>query len=417
MEKDGIELYYNSYLRGKQGIREMIVNAEGKVIKIIGETVPISGNNIYLTIDTDLQNICEDALEIMLKKLAGEKEIPKGGAIVVISPKNGEILAMCSKPDFNPNLFSTGISQKDYEELMKNPWHPMFNRCISGLYPPASTFKMITGTAALEEKLASSWTTFNCKGFIKVEDKIFNCDNRSGHGKLDFIHSISESCDVVFYELGMKLGLDKIRHYAKEFNLGIPTGIDLPGESEGLLPSREWKKEVIKEDWYVGDTVNLSIGQGFMLATPLQMAVATSIIANGGTFYPPHLVSKIVSETGEVIYDYEPEKTRELDVINTNIEAIQKGMRLAVTEGTAKAADLPGMKIAGKTGTAENVPTPENPKGDNHGWFVSFAPADNPEIVVVVFLEQAGGYASKTAVPTGVEVIKNYFNLKKERNE
>jgi len=410
--KDGIELYYNSYLRGKQGIKEMEVNSEGKIVEVLGETVPLSGNNIYLTIDTEFQEICEHSLEVMLKKMAGENTLPGGGAVVVLCPKTGEVLAMCSKPDFNPNLFSTGISQKDYKELTSNPWHPMFNRCIAGLYPPASTFKMVTGTAALEEGLVSSWTEFYCAGFVEVEEHIFNCDLRSGHKQIDFIHSISKSCDVVFYELGLRLGLEKLRHYAEKFNLGIPTGIDLPGESGGLLPGKEWKKETIGENWYSGDTVNLSIGQGYMLATPLQMALATSVIANQGYFYPPHTVQKIISETGETVYEYKAEK-RSIDVLISNMEAIRKGMEMAVSEGTAKEAVLPGIKIAGKTGTAENLPTPENPEGKNHGWFVAFAPVENPELVIVVFLEQTGDYAGKTAVPLGREIIGAYFELKK----
>lgn len=414
--KDGIELYYDSYLRGKQGIKEMEINAGGKIVKILGETVPIGGNNLYLTIDTGLQLICEQALEVMLKKLAGETGDTKGGAVVALCPKTGEVLALCSKPDFNPNLFSTGISQKDYEELISNNWKPMFNRSLAGLYPPASTFKIVTGSASLEEHLASSWTTFNCPGFIKVEEQIFNCDLKTGHGQIDFIHAISKSCDVVFYELGMDLGLEKIRYYADEFNIGKKTGIDLPGENPGLLPSGEWKKKELKEDWYIGDTVNLSIGQGYLLTTPLQMAVATSILANDGTFYPPHIVQKIESETGEIIYEYKPKNIRSINVAKENLEAIKKGMAMAVTEGTASEAGIKDLKIAGKTGTAENVPTPENPEGENHTWFIAFAPADNPEIVISVFLEQAGGYAGKTAVPLGREILKNYFNLK-NKNE
>ncbi|HPZ08019.1 MAG TPA: penicillin-binding transpeptidase domain-containing protein, partial [Candidatus Eremiobacteraeota bacterium] len=367
------------------------------------------------TLDIDIQRICENELDLILKKLAGEQGKTKAGAVVVLSVKTGELLAMCSKPDFNPNLFSTGISEKDYKELIKNPWHPLFNRSIAGLYPPASTFKIITASAALQEHRTSPWTPFYCSGYIKVEDKIFNCDLRTGHGKIDFTNSIAESCDIVYYQLGLELGLKKIQTYAREFNIGLLTGIELPGESAGLLPTSEWKEKTIGEKWYVGDTVNLSIGQGYLLTTPLQMAVATAILANGGIYNPPHLVKKIESEQGDIIFEYKPENIRHIQVDTANLEVIKKGMRLAVTKGTSTAANIPEIAIAGKTGTAENVATPENPTGENHTWFVTYAPSDDPEIAIAVFLEQAGGYAGKTAVPLGTEIIKNYFNIKKQQ--
>ena len=415
--KDGIELYYNSTLRGKQGIKEIEVNAEGNIVKVIGETIPISGNNIYLTIDKDLQKAAEEKLEKMLYRLSFEKDKTKAGTVTVISVKTGDILAMTSKPDYNPNLFSTGISEKDYKKLIENPWKPLFNRTIAGLYPPASTFKIITSAAALQEKIVGEWTPFYCRGYIKVEDKIFNCDLRTGHGKIDFTNSIAESCDVVFYQLGMKLGLEKIEEYAKQFNLGLVTGVELPGENPGLLPTEEWKEKTIGEKWYIGDTVNMSIGQGYLLATPLQMAVVTAILAGNGDYNPPHLIKKIASEQGDIIYEYKAKNHRKMNVSEYNLNVIKNGMRMAVTKGTSTAGNIKGIEISGKTGTAENFPTPENPTGENHAWFVAFAPSDDPEIAISVFLEQAGGYAGKTAVPLGTEVIKDYFDIKKKRME
>ncbi|MEQ8170288.1 MAG: penicillin-binding protein 2 [Candidatus Eremiobacterota bacterium] len=415
--KDGIELYYNSTLRGKQGIKEIEVNAEGNIVKVLGETIPISGNNIYLTIDKDLQRAAEEELEMMLQRLSFAKGKTKAGTVTVISVKTGDILAMTSKPDYNPNLFSTGISEKNYKQLIENPWKPLFNRTISGLYPPASTFKIITSAAALQEKIVGEWTPFYCAGYIKVEDKIFNCDLRTGHGKIDFTNAIAESCDVVFYELGMKLGLKKIEEYAKEFNLGIATGVELPGENPGLLPTEKWKEKTIGEKWYIGDTVNMSIGQGYLLVTPLQMAVVTAILAGNGDYNPPHLVKKIASEQGDIIYEYKAKNHRKMNVSEYNLNVIKNGMRMAVTSGTSTAGNIKGIEISGKTGTAENFPTPENPTGENHVWFVAFAPSDDPEIAISVFLEQAGGYAGKSAVPLGTEVIKDYFDIKKKRME
>jgi penicillin-binding protein 2 len=415
--KDGIEKEYDSYLKGTYGEKNVLVDAEGKDIRLISEKKPVPGKTVYLTIDMELQKETEDILTWHVKSLSKISKELLAAAAVVMDVQTGEILAMASIPEFDPNLFSKGISPKDYNKLINRKDYPLMNRIISGAYPPASTFKMVTGIAALQEGICTRYSPFICPGFYNLNGQHFNCFVKSGHGKIDFNNSIAQSCDVTFYFLGHKLGNDRLLNFAKDFGLGQRTGIDIPGESPGILPDNYWKMRMYKEPWFTGDTVNMSIGQGFLNATPLQMAVVTAAVANGGKILRPHLMSRVCTADGQDVSEYKTKILRTLKVDPGHFEAIRQGMRSAIKKGTAKAYNAK-ISAGGKTGTAENFPTPENPNGRNHTWFTGFAPANDPEVAIVVFFERSGNYAGRTAVPIASQILDEYaVRAKKNKQE
>lgn len=381
---DGIELYYDWDLRGEEGGSQVEVDALGHKVRVLGYREPRPGKNIVLTLDKDIQKAAERAM--------GNKV----GAVVVMNPQNGEILALVSKPNFEPNFFLSKISTKDWSNLVYHPNKPLQNRAIANKYPPGSVFKIVTASAALESGKTTAASEFFCSGKYRLGKGLFRCWRRAGHGKINFVQGIAQSCDVVFYQLGRELGMKELGKFAKLFGLGSPTGIDLAGEVAGRVPTKMWKKISFRgERWYGGDTINMSVGQGFLQVTPLQMAVMTSIIANGGKRVKPHLL-KTKTSRGE-----------KLSLSKQTIDVIKEGMIKAVAEakGTAHSAYLPGLSIAGKTGTAQN-PSREEP----HAWFVSFAPADNPKMVIVVFVEQ-GGQGGEVAAPIAGEIYKQALDL------
>jgi len=409
--KDGIEKYYDQYLQGKPGEIREVVDVSGRVIKVLGKTQPKPGYNLYLTLDLRLQKECEEILKYYIEshsKISGE---PLAGSVIIINNKTGKVLAMASYPGFDPNIFSKGVSQKEYQKLIRRKDYPLLNRNIAGAYPAASTFKIITASAALQEGICTRYSPFYCSGRRKVGNQYFYCFVRTGHGAIDFHKAISESCDVVFYILGEALGIDRLLNYAGQFGLGSKTGIDLPGEINGLLPDHIWKMKTLKEPWYTGDTINLSIGQGYLGVTPLQMAVVVGVLANGGFMFRPFLVEKVERSDGVVLKVTKPVISRKVKVNKNHFNAIRDGMREAVVTGTAKRLNVPRMRFAGKTGTAENFPTRENPHGRNHTWFVGMGPVEDPDIVLVVFLEKSGGLAGKMAVPLAGSVLRKYRKL------
>jgi len=412
--KDGLERKYDHALKGIKGERQVLVNVEGRIARFIGEIPARTGSAVVLNIDSELQHIAETSLADTVNAVSRKTHDPSGGAVVALSPLTGEILAMASYPDYDPNLFAKGISEKDYAKLIKDPACPLLNRPIQCSYPCASTFKMITGSSALNEKIIVRGSQFYCSGVYDVGGMPFNCFVRSGHGSISFIDSIAQSCDVVFYMLATKLRLDRFLDYAHQFGIGSLTGIDLPGETEGLLPTPEWKKKNLKEEWYLGDTVNLSIGQGFLGVTPLQLAAATAAVANGGTLYQPHLVKRIVNSSGKVEGEFSPVLTRKISIAPEHFQTIREGMRGAVLYGTATSANSPLVEISGKTGTAENYPTVDNPHGRNHTWFTSFAPYRNPEIVVTAFIEKSGGFGGEWCAPVARRVIEAFYGYNRD---
>jgi penicillin-binding protein 2 len=410
--KFGLEKVYDKEIRGVAGGGQVEVDVNGRAVQVLGKKEAIPGNNLVLTIDYRIQKAAEEAIDEHLKFLQTKlgNVNAKSMAAVVMNPKTGEILAMVSRPAFNPNLFNGGISSKDWKIINDNPFHPMDNKAISGEYPPGSTFKIITGTAALE------------LGKVTPEEKIFD----SGHhwiipkgnaqgealGWIAFQEALSKSDNVYFYEMGNRLGIDNLEKYARMFGLGDFTGINLPGESDGLVANRRYKERVYKEDWYLSETFDAAIGQGFQLATPLQMAVVMSEVANGGHRYRPYLVSKITAQNGATIKAFGPEEMGRAQISEKTLALVRAGLKdVASPEGTAGYVftGFP-ISIAGKTGTAEN------PHGDDHGWFVAYAPYEDPRVVISVVVEQ-GGFGSDAAAPIARKILEAAFNLNQKPGE
>ena len=409
--KFGIEKLLDGHLRGKSGAEQVEVNVTGKMIRSLGRIQATPGNNVVLTIDSELQKAAWSAI--------GDR----AGAVVVLDPRNGAVLALVSSPSFDPNLFSGGISHDDWETLSNHPKHPMENRSISGQYPPGSTYKPILAAAALEEGLITPETTFYCNGSFELGDRTFRCWQEKGHGNVNLHRAIVESCDVYFYNLGKRLGVDRIAAYARAFGLGAPLGIDLPREKGGLIPTKQWKLSRFRQAWQAGETISIAIGQGFNLVTPLQLANVYAVLANGGSLYRPRLLKQLESSDGRIVKVYEPEKQAVLSVNPQNIQIINRALWGVVNEkgGTGYILKRKEQDVCGKTGTAQVIGLPQDAKarkmrqasGDfgDHALFVCFAPYGNPEIVVAVIVEHAG-HGGSAAAPVARKVIETYFGRK-----
>ena len=404
--KFGLENVYDKDLRGIDGGRQVEVDVTGKPVQDMGRKEPVPGNNLSLTLDFRIQKAAEQAIDEQLQYLQLKTEFTnaKAAAAVVMNPHTGEILAMVSKPAFNPNLFAGGISTRDWKALSENPFHPMDNKVISGEYPPGSTFKIVTGAAALD------------LGKVTPEEKILDTGkhwlipkgNAMGEalGWINFREALSMSDNVYFYEMGNRLGIDNLEKFARAFGLGTYTGINLPGESDGLVANRRYKERVYGEDWYLSETFDAAIGQGFQLATPLQMAVVMGEIANGGKRYRPYLVSKMISPDGKTVTNFSPEEVGQVTIAPATLQLIREALReVAHDGGTASGTfrDFP-VSIAGKTGTAENS------HGHDHSWFVAYAPYEDPRIVISVIVEQ-GGFGTSSAVPIARKILEAAFNI------
>ncbi|MBN1363638.1 MAG: penicillin-binding protein 2 [Syntrophaceae bacterium] len=409
--KHGLERFFDEYIRGHRGAELVEVNVYGRKIKNLGRIDPISGYNMLLTIDAELQKAAWEAIE------------GKAGSAVVMDPRDGSILAMVSSPSFDPNLFNEGISNELWNKLQNNPFAPLSNKAISGQYPPGSTYKLIVAAAALEEGIITPDTKIFCNGFFTLGNRTYRCWKKGGHGHVTLHQAIVGSCDVYFYTVGKMLGVDKIAEYARRFGLGELTGIDLPNEKKGLVPTKEWKLEKKKEVWQMGETISISIGQGFDLVTTLQLANAYGTFANGGTLWRPYLVKQIQSIDGKVLKEFFPVKKGELHLSAKTIEIISDALRGVVNEpgGTGQRAKLLGIEVSGKTGTSQVMGLPDNEKArrrkilgsfkKDHALFVSYAPSRNPEIVVAVILENAGGGGS-VAAPVARKILSAYFEGK-----
>ena len=402
--KFGLEKVYDKEIRGENGGEQVEVDVAGKPVQILGKKEPKPGYDLILTIDKDLQEAAEKAVDDMLSSLGCH-----AAAAVVLNPQTGEVLALVSRPAFDPNLFAHGISTKDWNAINENPYHPMDNKAITGEYPPGSTFKIVTGTAAL------------ATGKVAPDEMIFDSGthwlvpkgNAGGEalGWLDFHTALSHSDNVYFYEMGNRLGADLLESYARMFGLGKVTGIDLPYESPGLSDWKEYKLEVYEDDFYLSEIMDAAIGQGFNLVTPLQAAMVMGEIAANGKRFKPHLVRQIVTQDKEVIKDFQPELLSELQVEPWVIELVQSGLHDVTVNGTA-ARNFAGFPydIAGKTGTAENS------QGVDHGWFVGYGPFDNPTISVAVIVEN-GSFGAVSAVPIGRVIMEKAFELMIQRGE
>ena len=408
--KYGVEYRWENDLRGTDGGRQIEVDALGREIKPLGIVEPFPGNNLFLTIDLDLQKTAEEAYQ------------DKNGALVAMDPKTGRILAMVSKPSFEPDIFARNILPDEWKALVENPHHPLQNKGIQGQYPAGSTFKIITAIAGLESGMITPNTQFNCTGAFHYGNRDFRCWKEGGHGAISLHRALVESCDIYFYQVGLKVGVDLIAHYANEFSLGGVTGISLPHEKPGTVPSSAWKKKRFGVPWYSGETLSFSVGQGYLNATPLQLLMLISGVANGGKQYLPQVVERVENIYGKKLKEYPPVELKRANVSEKTLQIVQEALRGAVNDphGTGWTCALKEVKVAGKTGTAQVVRLPDNfKKGDmnrmplkfrDHAWFVAYAPFEDPKIAIAVLVEH-GGFGASAAAPIAKKVIEKYLNL------
>lgn len=405
--KGGLEKTYDKYLRGEDGAFMEEVDVAGNVVKHYDSVQPVPGKNLKLTIDYELQKELEAFTDKHLAFLRSSGIAPgaRAAAVVAIDPRNGAVRAMVSRPGYDPNWFVHGISSKNWNSINNDPNYPMNNKVITGEYPPGSTFKIVTGSAAFELKKVGLNEPIFDGGFHPM---VPNMGNAGGEvlGWLTFIKALAMSDNVYFYELGYRVGIDNIEKYAHIFGFGERTGIDLEGESKGLVASKKVKRKIWDEDWRLGDTFNAAIGQGFNLTTPIQLSVMLSIVANGGTKYQPYLVDSIINSDGSLFEKPKRAEGKHIDVSQQTIDYFRMGMSATTQEGGTASyfAGLP-KPIAGKTGTAENS------HGRDHGLFVAYGPVDDPELVVVCIVEQ-GGFGSVAAGPIVYKAFEEFFQEK-----
>ncbi|MBU0952698.1 MAG: penicillin-binding protein 2 [Elusimicrobia bacterium] len=378
--KNGLEKQYDEYLRGEDGGWVIESNASGRQLGISSRIEPVPGKDIHLTIDLELQKVAED--ELLKTGCAG--------AVVGIDPSNGAVRILVSQPGFDPNLF-VGNS-KERLKYFTDKKLPTFNRAVQGEYAPGSVFKIITSAAALNENIITLDETYFCPGYFTIGKKTFKCWEKKGHKNMSFFSGVQNSCGVYFYNIGLKEGIGPIIDYAEKFNLGSKLGIDMPSEKSGFIPKEEWRTKKFKYGWLPGDTVNIAIGQGYITVTPLQLASMISTVANRGRIWKPYLVEKVMSNDGSVAFEHTTEKLSEVELKDAVWDDLIKALTNVVAQGTGYGAQVEGMNIAGKTGTAEN------PRGATHAWFGAFAPVEKPELAVAVLVEH-GGKGGSIAAP------------------
>jgi len=399
--KIGLEKYYEDYLRGHHGEKKVEVDALGQEKKILSYFSPMAGSDIVLAVDADLQNRIYEILEERLGQT-------KAASVIVSDPNNGEILALVDYPSYDNNLFSLGISQTDYQKLLDDERKPLFSRSIAGEYPSGSTIKLVLATAGLEEGVIDRQTSFNSVGGLWIGKWFFPDWRAGGHGSTNVVKAIADSVNTFFYYLGggygdfQGLGVERIVKYLDMFGLGNTTGIDLPNEKPGLVPTPEWKQALKDEIWYIGDTYHLAIGQGDLLVTPLQVNNYTAAVANGGKLYRPHLAREIIQADG-VRQAVMPEVILDNFVQAGNLQIVREGMRQTVTAGSARSLMALPVEVAGKTGTAQ-----WNNNKENHAWFTGFAPYEQPTFIITILVEE-GGEGSSIAVPIASEIIRYWF--------
>lgn len=367
--KDGVERTYNDYLKGTDGGLQVEVDSRGRELRLLAVKEPQPGRDIYLTLDAGLQDFCDSLLGA------------KRGVIVVMDPRTGAVLGLVSHPDYDPNVFAMPDNAREVSRFLEDSAaFPMLDRAIGGVYPLGSVFKIAIMTAALDSRKFDGKKNLSCYGTLRVGDRIFHCWNEKGHGAQNITEAVKNSCNVFFYQLGLLVGVDEISKYAFMLGLGRPTGIDLPGEASGLVPTPSWKKSRFKSAWFKGETANYAIGQGYLLVTPIQVACLVSAVANGGNLVEPFVVDRIEDVT---LPHGEP---KNIGLGPNAIETVKEGLRMVVNDrhGTGLYAKSSRVVISGKTGTAQN------PRGVAHAWFAGFAPFEDPKLAVVVFIEHGG---------------------------
>ena len=402
------ERFYNQCLTGTDGKRQVLVDSIGREVGLLSEEDSVAGNELQLTLDLDLQLTAENLLD------------NKVGTIIAMDPRSGEILALASAPWFDPNSFSTRISEQDWNVLVNDPNRPLQNRAIQNSYSPGSTFKIVMALAGLSEAMVDANTHVNCRGSVFLYNRVFHCSVHQGHGTVDLETALSKSCNIFFYDLGRRMGISKIAAQARALGLGDRSGIDLPGERSGLMPSPEWKQQARGAKWFAGETISVSIGQGAVTTTPLQLLRAASAIASGGLLTTPHVFLRTDRLTPEMNVNW---VTHQLGIQPEVSGRILQGMWASVNSwGTGHNAAIAGLDICGKTGTVQVIGNEnrkelqkDDPLLEDHSWFVGFASRDAPEIAVVVFLEH-GGKGGVAAAPLAREIFVPTLIRKQQLN-
>jgi penicillin-binding protein 2 len=401
----GLERAYETYLRGKDGEKRVEVDAMGREVRTLETIEAISGNNLYLNINLDVQLAVEKAFE------------NKKGGCITLETKTGAVLALVSRPSFDPNMFASGITKEDWKAIATDKNHPLQNRVIQGRYPPGSTFKIVSALKALEEGLINEKTGYTCRGGFPFGNRVFKCWKKGGHGIISIHRAIVESCDVFFYNVGLKLGVDRIHEMSEAIGLTKITGIDLPGEKNGLVPSAAWKQKTYGQPWYEGETVSVSIGQGAVWLTPAQLVQLSAFVANEGVTFKPQIVNRIVSLEGKTIKTFEPVMNSNVKLKKDVFRIVKEGMKGVVNEesGTAYGSRLQNISISGKTGTAQSVGEKGKNLGD-HAWFIAFAPFEEPTISISILIEH-GGHGSSASAPIAKLIAETFFKEKVEIKE
>ncbi|OPY01583.1 MAG: Stage V sporulation protein D [Syntrophorhabdus sp. PtaB.Bin184] len=397
--KYGLERSYENDLRGVDGEKRVEVDAIGREVRTLDVVDPIPGHSLHLNLDLDLQLTADKALET------------RKGAAVALNPKTGGVLVLASRPGFDPNLFASGISKQDWQKIALDKAHPLQNRAIQGGYPPGSTFKILTAMRALDLGIINERTTFTCGGGFAYGNRVFRCWKKGGHGTVSVHRAIVESCDVFFYNVGLRLGVDRIHEFGTIVGLGRATGIDLPNEQKGLLPSTEWKRKRYNQPWYEGETVSVAIGQGAVWLTPVQLAQLSSFVAADGKNFKPQIVNRIVSTEGKTVRTFEPVVNADVKFKPGVLKIVRDGMRGVVNEpgGTAGASRVQNVLMCGKTGTAQAGS--DKVKLGDHAWFIAYAPAEDASIAMAILVEH-GLHGSSAAAPIAKGLTEALFKVK-----
>jgi penicillin-binding protein 2 len=402
--KQGIERLLDRELRGRPGGRNVEVDAHGRELRVLSRVEPQLGRNVVLTLDHRLQLAAEQALD----------RIGKAGAVVALDPRSGEVLVLATRPAYDPNAFAIRMDSELWEALRRDPRTPLHNRALKGVYPPGSVYKLVTAIAALEEGVVTPHTEVHCAGAYRLGRRTYRCWKKGGHGTVNVHTALVQSCDVFFYRAGQQLGVDRLAYYARALGLGAPTGIELGGESGGLVPTRKWKEKRFGEVWVDGETISLSIGQGFNLWTPIQMAAVYAAVGNGGTRYRPFVVKRLEEPDGTLVSETSPEIVGQLPFREQTLRVVRAALRGVVHEphGTGSVMRrVTGVESAGKTGTAQVVGMEGLPEDEDlipeqfrdHAWFVTYLPAEAPQLAIAVLVEH-GGHGGSAAAPIAAEV-------------
>ena len=401
----GLERAYESHLRGIDGEKRVEVDAMGREVRTLETKDSTPGNSLYLNINLEIQTAVEKAYD------------GKRGGCIAVEPKTGAVVALLSRPAFDPNKFAGGISKEDWKAIITDKTHPLQNRVTQGRYPPGSTFKIVSALKALDEGIINERTSFTCRGGFPFGKRVFKCWKKGGHGTVAVHRGIVESCDVFFYNVGLKLGIDRIHEMADAIGLGKVTGIDLPGEKNGLVPSSEWKKKTYGEQWYEGETLSVAIGQGAVWITPAQLLQLSVFVANDGVTFKPQIVNRIVSPEGKTLKTFEPVMNSNTKLKKETVRIVKEGMWGVVNEpsGTAHGSRLQTISMSGKTGTAQSVGEKGKSLGD-HAWFIAYAPSEEPGIAISVLVEY-GGHGSSVAAPVAKLIVESLYKPKIEIKE